>query len=431
MDNQNEKVQPAAKNPGWLVTAAATCALLALGVLYAWSVIKQNIPDEWGWADWQKALPYSVACVVFSIMTMAGGRLQDKFGPRVVITAGGVLAGLGMIISSLTTSPWMFTFSFGFLLGSGIGFVYGSGTPAAMKWFPAKMTGLISGIVVAGFGMGSAWVAPLAKYLIATQGIQTTLLWLGIGMFVAVVGFAQLLKSPPADFIPGSGKATVSSAAVKKADYTPGEVVKTWQFYVIWLAFAFGAGAGLMIIGNLASIVTRQANLPALSAVAVSVLALGNGGGRVMAGFLSDKFGRKIVLIVAFLFQAVLIILLSNMAGGNALATPGIVLALAVLIGASYGANLSVFPAISKDFFGMKNFGMNYGLVYTAWGLGGFMLSLIAGAINDATQTFTNAYFMAAGLLVIAAVLMTVLKAPQKDSEISVVIPPAQAPVVN
>lgn len=284
MSNQNEKALTAEKNMGWLVTSAATCALLALGVLYAWSVIKQNIPDEWGWADRQKALPYSVACVVFSIMTMAGGRSQDKFAPRVVITAGGILAGLDVIISSLTTFLWMFTFSFGFLLGSGIGFVYGSGTPAAMKWFPAKMTGIICGIVVAGFGMGSAWVAPLAKYLIATQGIQTTLLWLGIGMFVAVVGFVQLLKSPPAVFIPGSGNAAVSSAVVIKVDYTPGEVVKTWQFYVVWLAFAFGAGAGLMIIGSLASIVTRQADLPALSAVAVSVLALGNGGGRVLAG---------------------------------------------------------------------------------------------------------------------------------------------------
>ncbi len=431
MDKPNEKAQPEAKNLGWLVTAAATCALLALGVLYAWSVIKQNIPDAWGWADWQKALPYSVACVVFSIMMVVGGRLQDRFGPRVVVSAGGVLAGLGMILSSLTTSPWVFTFSFGFLLGSGIGFVYASGTPAAMKWFPAKMTGLISGVVVAGFGMGSAWVAPLAKSLIANHGVQTTLLWLGIGMFVAVVGFAQLLKSPPAGFTPGPGKAAASAAAVKKADFTPGEVVKTWQFYVIWLAFAFGAGAGLMIIGNLASIVTKQANLPALSAVAVSVLALGNGGGRVLAGTLSDKFGRKIVLLLSFVFQAVLIFLLSVMAGGNLLATPVMVLALAALIGANYGANLAVFPAISKDYFGLKNFGMNYGLVYTAWGLGGFMLSLIAGAINDATQTFTYAYFMAAGLLVIAAVLMAVLKSPEKSSNQAALVSMSAEPAAD
>ncbi|MHC1783868.1 MAG: MFS transporter [Anaerolineaceae bacterium] len=199
-------------------------------MLYAWSVIKQNNPDEWGWATWQKALPYSVACVVFSIMMVVGGRLQDKFGPRLVVTAGGVLAGLGMVLSSFITSPWVFTFSFGVLLGSGIGFVYASGTPAAMKWFPAKKTGLISGVVVAGFGMGSAWVAPRAKSLIASQGVQTTLLWLGIGMFVAVVGFAQLLKAPPAGFLPAGGAPSSSAAAVKRVDYTSGEVVKTWHF---------------------------------------------------------------------------------------------------------------------------------------------------------------------------------------------------------
>jgi MFS transporter, OFA family, oxalate/formate antiporter len=305
--------------------------------------------------------------------------------------------------------------SFGLLLGSGIGFVYALGTPAAMKWFPARKTGLISGIVVAGFGMSSAWVAPLAKSLIATRGVQTTLLWLGIGMFIAVVGFAQLLKAPPAGYVPAGSAPSTSASAVKRFDYTPGEVMKTWQFYVLWLAFAFGAGAGLMIIGNLASIVTKQASLPALSAIAVSVLALGNGGGRVLAGTLSDKYGRKIVLLVSFIFQAVVIFVMSLMVGGSALATAPMILILSALIGANYGANLAVFPAISKDYFGLKNFGMNYGLVYTAWGLGGFMLSLIAGAINDATKTFTYAYFMAAGLLVIAAVLMAILKAPAKE----------------
>jgi MFS transporter, OFA family, oxalate/formate antiporter len=409
--------QETTKNPGWIVTTAGTAALLALGVLYAWSVFKANIPAEWGWADSQKSLPYSVACVVFSIMTMVGARLLGKYGPRVVVTIGGILAGVGVILSSLSTSPWIFTFTFGVLLGSGIGFVYASASPAALRWFPASKTGLISGIVVAGFGMGSAWVAPLARTLIKSIGLQTTMLYMGIGMLIVVVAFAQLLKFPPAGYIP-AGSTPAKSSASNKTDFSTGETARTWQFYLIWIAFAFGSGAGLMVIGNLASIVKDQVGLPAISAIAVSALAIGNGGGRVLYGMLSDKFGRKVMLTTAFIIQALLVFVMSITVQGSSLANVPVLIVLVVLVGANYGANLAVFPAITKDYFGPKNFAMNYGIVYTAWGLGGFMLSQLASAIKDATGSFTNAYYLSSVMLIVAAVLMVILKTPQPEVEV-------------
>ena len=413
MANTKETAQTETKNLGWVVTIAGTIALLALGVLYAWSVFKANIPDEWGWADSQKSLPYSVACVVFSITPMLGARLLGKYGPRFVVSLGGVLAGLGVILSSLSSSLWVFTFTFGVLLGGGIGFVYASASPAALRWFPASKTGLISGIVVAGFGMGSAWVAPLARTLIASIGLQTTMLYMGIGMLIVVVGFAQFLKFPPAGYVPAGSTSLKSQAALNHVDFSTGETARTWQFYLIWLAFAFGSGAGLMVIGNLASIVKEQIGLAAISAIAVTALAFGNGGGRVIYGVLSDKIGRKAVLTIAFLFQAVLVLVLSFDVQGSVLATVPAVIILVALIGANYGANLAVFPAITKDYFGTKNFAMNYGIVYTAWGLGGFMLSQLAGTIKDHTGSYTNAYYLSAGMLVLAAVLMFILKSPQ------------------
>ncbi|MDP3721723.1 MAG: MFS transporter, partial [Anaerolineaceae bacterium] len=283
-------------NSGWLVTSAGTGALLALGVLYAWSVFKANIPIDWGWTDAQKTLPYSVACIFFSVMTLVGARLLSKLSPRLIISLGGLLAGSGVIISSMSTSPWVYTFAFGFLLGSGIGFVYSSASPSALKWFPASKTGLISGIVVGGFGMGSAWVAPLARKLIAVYGLQSTMLYLGIGMLLVVIIFAQFVKFPPAGYETESNQ-SAKKAAKTNSDYHTRDVLKTWQFYTIWVIFALGAGAGLMVIGNLASIINEQIGLPALSAIAVSALAIGNGGGRVLYGLLSDKLGRKNVLV--------------------------------------------------------------------------------------------------------------------------------------
>jgi OFA family oxalate/formate antiporter-like MFS transporter len=348
-------------------------------------------------------------------MTMVGARLLGKYGPRVVVTLGGILAGGGVILSSLVTSPWIFTFTFGVLLGSGIGFVYASASPAALKWFPASKTGLISGIVVAGFGMGSAWVAPLARALIKSIGLQSTMLYMGIGMLIAVVGFAQFLKFPPADFkLPGQ---PVVKTASNKSEFSTMETARTWQFYLIWLAFAFGSGAGLMVIGNLASIVNDQVGLPAISAIAVSALAIGNGGGRVLYGTLSDKFGRKAVLATAFFFQAALVFLISIIVSGSPLANVPVLIILVILIGANYGANLAVFPAITKDYYGAKNFAMNYGIVYTAWGLGGFMLSQLAGTIKDMTGTFTFAYYLAAMMLIVAGLFTIALKSPQPEAQ--------------
>ena len=401
------------KNRGWLVTFAGTGALLALGVLYAWSIFKANIPAEWGWTETQQSLPYAVACVVFSVMTFVGARLLNRFGPQAVVSAGGLLAGLGVIFSSFSHSPWIFTFTFGVLLGSGIGFVYGSAGPAALKWFPTSKTGLISGIVVAGFGMGSAWVAPLARALIASLGLQTTMLYLGIGMLVVVVGFAQFIKFPPEDFVLENDDTIETTTKNSLVDFTVGETTRTWQFYVIWVAFAFGSGAGLMIIGNLSSIVKDQIGLPALTAVAVSALAIGNGSGRVLYGMLSDKIGRTNVLIIAFLAQALLIGALYFKAANSVLANPLVLLVFVALIGANYGANLAVFPALMKVFYGPKNLASNYGIVYTAWGLGGFMVSQLASTIKDTTGSYENAYLLATIMLALAAAMTFSLKSPQ------------------
>ena len=355
-----------------MVTIAGTAALLALGVLYSWSVFKASIPAEWGWLESQKSLPYSVAAVVFSIMTFVGARLLARYSPRLIVSAGGVMAGLGVIISSFSSSPWVFTIAFGVVLGSGLGFVYASAGPTAIKWFASSKTGLISGIVVAGFGMGSFWVAPLARSLMASYGLQTTIFYLGIGMLVAVVGFAQFMRNPPDNFVPEGEELLQTTTKNTTKDFSIKETIRTWQFYVIWIVFAFGSGAGLMIIGNLASIVKDQIGLPAFSAIAVSALALGNGGGRVLYGILSDKIGRRNTLMIAFVMQAILIGYLYFVKVGSALSTIPVLMVFVALVGANYGANLAVIPAMMKDYYGSKNLAMNYGVVYTASGIGRF-----------------------------------------------------------
>jgi OFA family oxalate/formate antiporter-like MFS transporter len=280
-----------------------------------------------------------------------------------------------------------------------------------VKWFPASRTGLITGLVVSGFGLASVYIAPLANALIQARGVPVTMLALGIASLVIVVALAQWLRVPPAGFVPEASAAATADA--RTTDFTPGEMLRTWQFYVLWFLLVCGAGAGLMVISKLAKMVEVQAGLT-LGFMLVAILALGNGGGRIAGGFLSDRFGRKPTLLVAYLSQAVAILLLAAARPDNMLGSGAAMAALSALIGANYGANLSQLPSVTKDYYGLRHFGVNYGLVFTAWGLGGFTLSLIAGAVFDRTHSFAFAFYGSAVMLVAAAAATLLLKPPAR-----------------
>ncbi len=402
------------ENRGWRVTFAGLGINLALGILYTWSVISKGVPEEWDWSQADKSWPYAVACLVFCLVMVPAGRMQDVFGPRIVATLGGLLVGLGMILASFTTTAFGYTLGFGVLAGAGIGFGYASATPPAVKWFPAAKTGLIAGIVVSGFGLASVYTAPLSQWLIASFGLPTAVTTLGIAFLIAVAGLAQFLSAPPQGYVaPGSLPKSDRSGARRKEDYLPREMLTTWQFYVLWFMYACGAGAGLMIISKLATIADEQAGLK-LGFVLVAVLAIGNGAGRIVAGMVSDAIGRKATMFICFSLQAVLIVVLSQTTEGSALANTTALAILSALIGANYGANLSLFPSVTKDYFGLQNFGMNYGLVFTSWGVGGFMLALLAGKVYDATASFNFAYYCSAAMLVVAALVTLVVTPPQQ-----------------
>jgi OFA family oxalate/formate antiporter-like MFS transporter len=408
------------RNLGIRVTLAALGINLALGILYTWSVISKGIPSDWNWSEADKSWPYAVACLVFSIVMVPAGRLQDKIGPRIVASAGGLLLGIGCVICSTTTSPMGFAVGFGLLGGIGIACGYASATPPAVKWFPPAKSGRVAGIVVSGFGLASVYAAPLAKWLTSTYGLQRAVLILGIAFTFVVVGLAQLLAVPNKafQFMKGSGPVgdtkqdIASPPPVARPDYKPTEMLRTPAFYLLWVLFACGAGAGLMVIAKLAMIAKVQAGLE-LGFLLVAALGVGNGAGRIAAGMLSDKLGRKPVLIACFVIQAVLVLVLSRAVAGSVLANAWVLALISALIGANYGANLSLFPSITLDYYGKPNFGINYGLVFTSWGVGGFMLALIAGKIYDRTKSFDVAYYGAAVLLVIAAVLALTLKPPK------------------
>lgn len=423
---------------GFFVSGLTNAADPTLGyktVKVASIVLSQH---AYNWAATDALAPYALALLFFAFTMVFAGRLQDRIGPRIVATAGGACVGIGMIIASFSDysakgNHMPLLLGFGVLTGIGIGLAYACATPAAVKWFHASKRGLISGIVVAGFGLASLYTAPLTTQMIGSTGLNNTFLYLGIAFFVAIILFAQLLSNPPAGYVPpvpagfeAKETKTQSDIITHLRDFDWPQMVKTTQFYLLWLMYGFAAFAGLMMTGLIAKVapellspadyaVMSSATLAGIALASgfllVMALALGNGFGRPIVGIVSDRIGRVPTMIIIFLAQAALVALVLPNSH-----TLGLLLVVACLIGACYGANLTLFPAATYDFFGTKHGGVNYGLVFTAWGVGGALGNYAAGWIKDAYGTFTPAYYIAAGLLVVAAILAVVTKPPKVEA---------------
>lgn len=404
------EIQPPIVNRGWTVTFAGTGINLALGVLYAWSMFKGAIEKDFGWEAARLNDPYALCCLVFAFSMIIAGRCQDKFGPRITAFAGGLLVGLGLFIASRTTDYLAWVIGFGLLAGTGIGFGYSSATPPALKWFPASKTGLIAGLVVAGFGLASVYIAPLSEFLLNKYGVLSAMLFFSIFFVVVVCGLSLLLVNPPAGYVPGAASTTGKAAAKPAAlSSTPGEMLRTPTFYLLWVMYFIGAGAGLMVISSVSGM--AKASMGQAAFVAVAVLAVGNAAGRIAAGLLSDRIGRRWTLFIVLLFQAALMFLAIPVSGSKETG-PAVIVLVATLIGFNYGANLSLFPSYTKDLWGLKNFGVNYGILFTAWGVGGFVLSRLQQMLKAQSGSFTSSFVTAGVLLLVGAALTFLIRPP-------------------
>ena len=369
---------------GWLVVLGGVLINLMLGITYTWSVFAGPLVEKYGWSQTEVQLAFSFMLAMFALSMIPAGMIQDKRGPRQVALAGGLLLGLGFIATSmLANSPLILYITYGILCGCGVGFAYVTPIAAGVKWFPKKK-GLVSGIIVFGFGFGSLLLAPVAQKLVELQGITLTFLFLGIGIAAIITVGALLLKNPSAR--------DVSAKSCQENECRPTEMLGRKEFWMLWLMFAFSAAAGLMVIGNLAtfaklSFITihgmDKTAAASLAALAVGALAIFNGAGRILAGWLSDRIGRQRTMLFVFGLQAVLlwtVLFSSNI-------SPWSLFASMALIGLCFGSNFSLFPSATADAFGTKNMGVNYGLMFTAYGFGGILGPQVMAYMLDAAKS--------------------------------------------
>ena len=382
---------------------------LALGTLYAWSVFVAPLEKEFGWKRAQTSNVFTIAVVVFALTFILAGRLQDKFGPFWISLTGGVLVSLGFFLCAYTNSLNYLYVCFGVIGGLGNGFGYATPIPVMAKWFPDKR-GLAVGLAVAGYGGGSAIFGPLANLkLIPAYGVHTTFMILGVIFLVMTVFGAFLLKNPPAGYKPkGWTPAPAAKAAATAYEFTPGQVLQTPAFYFMWVAYALGCSAGLMVISQLVPFAKSVGIASAaIATMGLVVGAVGNASGRILSGWMSDALGRLNVLRLMIGISMIAMPIL-YLVGGN---VTGLYIVVFVVYWC-YGTQLSVNASTTSDFWGTKNAGINYGMLFTAWGVAGIIGPRIAGVLFDKYKNYQMAFYTAAILAAIALLCELVAKRP-------------------
>ncbi|QCQ22731.1 L-lactate MFS transporter [Desulfoglaeba alkanexedens] len=416
--------QPLEKVPAkaWQVVIAGIVVNLCLGCLYAWSVWVKYLTDEalmtqQGWVPLtaeQASNPASLCILFFALLMIPGGRIQDRYGPKIAASIGGLGIGIGLLIAGATKSYTGVLIGYGIFGGIGMGVGYAAPTPAALKWFGPHKRGFIAGLVVGGYGLAAFYVAPLADWLITSYSMSTSFYVLGVGYLIVILIAAQFLAWPEPGYVPPQPPATAVSAAKAAAqtrhDWSAGEVLRTWQLYALVIMFCINTQAGLLLIGHAAKMISV---VMAAGYLLVSWGAVFNSLGRVGTGIISDKIGRSNTLILNYIAAAVIMFLLPYLFSIKNIP----LLFLACAIGFwCYGGGLTLFPSFTADFFGPKNLGINYGLVFVGWGLGSFMPKL-AGRIYDRYQSYDYAFYIAGVLLIIGIVIALVTKRPRYSTE--------------
>lgn len=392
----------------WLVVAGALIIQVCLGAIYSWSVFVNPLKEVFSYTTTQTQIIFSLALATFALTMIFAGKLQDKKGPRIVATIGGIVLGAGYLLASFTAGSFpLLALAVGFIGGAGIGLSYVCPIAACVKWFPDKR-GMVTGLAVAGFGAG-AWIfAKVASNFIDAYGLMPSFMYLGAIFMVSIVVGAQLLRNPPAGWLPsGWQPAELKSKASSVENFEWREMVMLKQFWMLWIMFVFGAAAGLLVIGILKPYGVHSGLSAAAAANAVGVLALFNGAGRIVWGAASDKIGRKNAMTLMFLLQGVMMLALINM--GSTEMTLSIA---AAWVGFNFGGNLALFPSTTADFFGTKNVGINYGLMFTAYGVAGIAGPILAGSVFDMTGSYMWAFIPSGLACLIGAAISLGLRSP-------------------
>jgi OFA family oxalate/formate antiporter-like MFS transporter len=394
----------------WLILISSVLINLCIGSAYAWSVFQKPLISMFQWSTSDASMAFTLSLSLVPLAMIVAGKIQDQSGPKRVIFAGGLIFSAGIIGAGFTSSLGFLYLTYGVLGGFGIGAIYACTVANTVKFFPDKR-GLASGLVVAGFGSGAVLIAPLATTLIQAYGVLAAFQILGVAYLVLISVCSLFIQTAPAGYRPpGWVPPAPTAATISGTDKNWRQMLVDPMFYVLWGMYTIGTISGLMVIGHASPIGQEVIKLsPQTAALAISFLALANTAGRIFWGWVSDKIGRYSAVMAMFIMAGGMMFALTQVSTF----IPFVLVLMAV--GLCFGGFMGIFPSITADMFGPKNLGMNYGIIFTAYGAAAFIGPRLAARFKEMNNgDYTQAFLIAASLSVIGIALTLVAQYKKK-----------------
>jgi len=384
---------------GVQVTVAGSIINFSLGIFYAWSVFADGLIKELGWSKAEAMLPYTMELLFFSIAMIFGGRFQDRFGPRRGTLLSGIFTGLALIMCGLTANPVGVAFSFGVVFAVAAAFGYSAVTPAAIKWFPPARRGLITGLVLMSLGAGALLWAPVINLLLDYTGIVNAFIICGLFLVTAITISSRFISIPDVN----TWNNNYFSPSIPKEDFNWRKTVKEPSFKILWALVGLTSGVGMMFIGHLVQIAETNFQV-GWGYILVSLFAATNASSRLIGGAICDRLGYLGNMKVALLMMvAAMLLYLSG------LGWPALVLG-TFFLGLSYGSLYTSYPNAVAELFGLENFGISYGMVFTALGIVGSLGPMVSAFLVDITTSYNLSFIIGLAATLVCFFLVAKLK---------------------
>lgn len=402
----------------WILIILGMILNLCLGTIYSWSVFVTPLTTYFTTQLGQVVnaneilLPFSVFLAFFAIAMPFTGKYIEKYGPRNMVIVGGLLTGLGWLLSSFANSvEWLYIF-YGVIAGAGVGVAYGVPVAVASRWFPDKR-GLAVGLTLLGFGFSALITANIAGYLITVSGVMNTFRVFGLAFIILTILLALPLRFPPVGWTPaGWTPAAPAPGQETLCELMRDEMVRTRSFYALWICYFIGCLAGLMAIGISKPLGVEVGVEATLATTLVGVFAVFNGFGRPVFGFLTDHLTPRNTAVISFILIALASLLVMVMPSVTVY-----ILAFAILWGC-LGGWLAIAPTTCGTYFGNLDYPRNYGLLFLAYGAGGIVGPQLAGFIKTTTGSYLGVFpYVLALALVGMALAGALLRPPRVEVE--------------
>jgi len=394
----------------WIYVVLGNFLMMCLGTVYAWSVFRIPVEQTFGVGTTLSGLPYMVSLASYALFMLISGRYLNRFSPRLIMTVGALLIAAGWIGSSFAANIYLLTLTYGVISGAGVGIAYGVPMAVVAKWFPDKK-GLAVGMVLVGFGLSPLVTAPLARQLIELYGGIQTFKILGAAFGVIIPLMALPLAYPPEHWTPDQktnrGQRIASEAdraqgkrLERKKEYPSGAMLKMKSFKILYITFLIGAMIGLMLIGMTGKIAVEWVGLSqASAALLMSFFAVFNGLGRPVYGWLTDRMSFGRTAIFSFSSIAFASLLMIYFKGSSSIAF-GLAFS---IFWFNLGGWLAIAPASTLSMFGAFHYSQNYGVVFTAYGIGAVVGVIGSGILVDWFGGYVMIFYLVLALSAIGS----------------------------